>query len=108
MRWRLKTALDRLRAALDEHHGGDRRRWVVALGLKPGAIFMATTKSKTIIAIAALALVGLVTVSWNLLGPLGRARVRREASFLNVVAAAPDGGGGGVGVASSAPRFEVS
>ncbi len=104
VRWRLKTALDRLRAALDEHHGGDRRRWVAALGLNPGAIFMATTKSKTIIAIAALALVGLVTVSWNLLGPLGRARVRREASFPETSSRAePDGEGGGVGVASSAP-----
>jgi RNA polymerase sigma factor (sigma-70 family) len=31
-RWRLKTGLDQLRRALDESHGGDRRRWVAVLG----------------------------------------------------------------------------
>ena len=36
VRWRLKTAFSTgLRAALDEHHGGHRRRWVAALGLNP-------------------------------------------------------------------------
>jgi RNA polymerase sigma factor (sigma-70 family) len=32
VRWRLKTALDRLRGQLDERHGGDRRAWVLLLG----------------------------------------------------------------------------
>ena len=32
VRWRLKTGLDQLRRALDEGHGGDRRRWVAVLG----------------------------------------------------------------------------
>ena len=41
---------------------------------------MASTKSKTIIAIAALHN-GRGHVSWNLLDPLGRARVRMEDSF---------------------------
>lgn len=31
VRWRLKEALDRLRAALDRQHDGDRRRWAIAL-----------------------------------------------------------------------------
>lgn len=31
VRWRLKTALDRLRERLDETHGGDRRPWMLAL-----------------------------------------------------------------------------
>ena len=30
VRWRLKEALDRLRAELDRHHRGDRRAWIVA------------------------------------------------------------------------------
>jgi RNA polymerase sigma-70 factor (ECF subfamily) len=32
VRWRLKTALDRLRERLDGAHDGDRRAWMVALG----------------------------------------------------------------------------
>ena len=32
VRWRHKTALDRLRARLDERAGGDRRAWVAGLG----------------------------------------------------------------------------
>jgi RNA polymerase sigma-70 factor (ECF subfamily) len=31
VRWRLKTGLDKLRAALDHSHGGDRRTWLAAL-----------------------------------------------------------------------------
>jgi RNA polymerase sigma-70 factor (ECF subfamily) len=31
VRWRLKTALDRLRSRLDERHGGDRRTWLALM-----------------------------------------------------------------------------
>jgi RNA polymerase sigma factor (sigma-70 family) len=32
VRWRLKVALDRLRALLDERHKGDRRAWMILVG----------------------------------------------------------------------------
>jgi RNA polymerase sigma-70 factor (ECF subfamily) len=43
VRWRLKTALDRLRAALDAHCEGDRRAW--ALLLAPSAVPIAIPKT---------------------------------------------------------------
>jgi len=51
VRWRIKTALDRLRARLDEQHGGQRARWLAVFGPlaarsempKPGASFVRAT-----------------------------------------------------------------
>ncbi|MBX3160236.1 MAG: sigma-70 family RNA polymerase sigma factor [Deltaproteobacteria bacterium] len=45
VRGRLKDALDRVRAALDAHHGGDRRRWAVLLAPLPAAAKSAATST---------------------------------------------------------------
>jgi RNA polymerase sigma-70 factor (ECF subfamily) len=55
VRWRVKTGLDRLRAALDRKHGGDRRAWLPAVaplafdiggqGAVPGPPMHASVKS---------------------------------------------------------------
>jgi RNA polymerase sigma factor (sigma-70 family) len=62
VRWRLKTALDRLRAAMDRDCG-DRRAWMVALAPGPvastlatGALFMAKLKLEVSLVVAVLLL----------------------------------------------------
>ena len=51
VRWRLKVALERLRAALDERHGGERRAWIALLAPPAadhgrGGLVMASVKAK--------------------------------------------------------------
>jgi RNA polymerase sigma factor (sigma-70 family) len=56
VRWRLKEALDRLRAAMDARHGGDRRRWALLL-LPPSAPPRGATLSGLTVVAAALVMV---------------------------------------------------
>jgi RNA polymerase sigma-70 factor (ECF subfamily) len=65
VRWRLKQALERLRATLDARHGGERRAWVAILvpaasrgggAANTGALIMASAKSNTLLAALVLAL----------------------------------------------------
>lgn len=71
VRWRLKTALDKLRAELDRSHGGDRRAWmavVAPLSLDPagqgasgaamGAKLYAALSSKALLAVTFLVALG--------------------------------------------------
>jgi RNA polymerase sigma factor (sigma-70 family) len=81
VRWRLKVALDRLRAALDARHGGRRKGWVAVLapaaaastapppttGVMTMASATATTTTKIVAAAAALLILLLLS-----LGPLRR------------------------------------
>jgi RNA polymerase sigma factor (sigma-70 family) len=57
VRWRLKTAIERLRLDLDRRFGGERRRWAVALAPvgKGTVLFMAKTKAPVLAALAAAA-----------------------------------------------------
>jgi RNA polymerase sigma factor (sigma-70 family) len=60
VRWRLKEALDRVRAELDRAHGGDRRKWALALlPLVPPRIGVGKGA-----AIAAATAVAVATVAW--------------------------------------------
>jgi RNA polymerase sigma factor (sigma-70 family) len=85
VRWRLKVALERLRAALDARNGGTRRTWAIALsprrftwpaaaaGLAKGAWFMAKTQKK-------LALVGSLLLLLLGLGVVERWRRQADPS----------------------------
>jgi RNA polymerase sigma factor (sigma-70 family) len=76
VRWRLKEALDRVRADLDAHHQGDRRRWAVLVAPLAGApspgaatpLVLGGLAVKTLIKITAIAavLVALVVGSRQL------------------------------------------
>jgi len=64
VRWRLKEAIGRVRAELDRHHDGDRRRWAVMLAPLAGATHGAATTVlvgglvvKTALKIAAIVIV---------------------------------------------------
>ncbi len=72
VRWRLKTALDQLRSALDARCGGDRRTWVVVLApgnwaparvttspgpMTKGTLLMAHAKLKTTVVVAFVLLI---------------------------------------------------
>jgi RNA polymerase sigma factor (sigma-70 family) len=75
VRWRLKEALDRIRAALDERHGGDRRAWLAVLGALdrdgrpvPPAPVRAVpwlAAAKVAVVLALVAGVALVARSWR-------------------------------------------
>jgi RNA polymerase sigma-70 factor (ECF subfamily) len=80
VRWRLKTALDRLRVAMDGRCGGDRRAWLVLLAPVPpmagppgaasnlatkGVLAMAQSKLK--VSLLALAVLAVLAVSGTLL-----------------------------------------
>ena len=65
VRWRLKEGLDRLRAALDARHAGDRRAWILlmtplgrprASALWKGGLIVATQKKLTVAIVVLLAL----------------------------------------------------
>ncbi|MEO8699110.1 MAG: sigma-70 family RNA polymerase sigma factor [Kofleriaceae bacterium] len=63
VRWRLKTALDQLRAKLDAEPGG-RKRWAIAWLATPKGVLVAhkTTKVAVVIAILLLLLVGVAVM----------------------------------------------
>jgi RNA polymerase sigma factor (sigma-70 family) len=114
VRWRLKLALDRLRAALDARHSGRRQAWVALLtpaALSSGTatttggataasaptttrtITMATTTSKITVS-AALALVALLLLSLGVFERWRRGRATPSSALSAVPresAARPDG-----------------
>jgi RNA polymerase sigma factor (sigma-70 family) len=70
VRWRTKEALDRLRARLDERHGGDRRRWMAALA--PAALLRPARVIPRNLLIGAGALVAAATLTVVVAGALDR------------------------------------
>ena len=69
---RLSRALEKLRASLDRRHGGDREAWLPALlplaaapALSSPALWSLLVNTKIKIAVAAVALVGVGAVVWN-------------------------------------------
>jgi RNA polymerase sigma factor (sigma-70 family) len=76
VRWRLKEGLDRLRAALDDRHGQDRRAWVLLLSplierppaLSIGGITLAIATQKKLaglLAVLAVLLLGAGGLMWR-------------------------------------------
>jgi RNA polymerase sigma factor (sigma-70 family) len=86
VRWRLKEALERLRAAMDERHGGDRRRWALLVLPAPRGRPMPGKP----VALPAAVMVGLATVAvpGAVLLPLG-ARAHRSPAGNEPAAALP-------------------
>jgi RNA polymerase sigma factor (sigma-70 family) len=92
VRWRLKEALDRLRAALDRRCGGRRRAWVAVLvpaALRPpvptttGALFMAKLKLQASLLISLLVLMVLAVsgaLLWRSRSPATAYRTEETAA----------------------------
>jgi RNA polymerase sigma factor (sigma-70 family) len=71
VRWRLKVALDRLRAALDERHRGDRRAWIAILAprertvpLTTGVIMASVATKLTVGVVVVVLLLILAATLW--------------------------------------------
>lgn len=68
VRWRTKQGLDRVRATLDAHHGGDRRRWQRALlPLLPART--SSWPAAPALAVGAVTVAVLLTSAWVLVAP---------------------------------------
>jgi RNA polymerase sigma-70 factor (ECF subfamily) len=100
VRWRLKQGLDRLRAALDERHGGDRAAWCAALsplgGSAPG------TRGPRWLAMPVAAAVVVVVTAVAVRSP--PATSAGAGPRHTVAGGAPADGAGGSGASTQGPR----